>query len=431
MNEQMRIQKLAEIKENEENKYQTGIRIRYKGEVKIFDVHKIPLEYLVYNKYNGRIGTLVKSYEKQNHAIDPEKIEHKKIIEEFLWESKPDRNKITMKSLVSDGQRQYGIVSRNGVIIDGNRRASLLNKIYDARDNWDANVSHCKYFNAIILPDEAGKKEILELETIYQMGLDEKLDYNPIEKYLKCADLRDAGFTESEMAAMMNRKEVEVKKILEIYSLMNEYLDEYDYSGIYTLLEGREGQFVDLNGYLLRFYERKAFADWNFKNDNISDLKLICFDYIRAKYEGKEFRNIANTNKNNIDSFFASGKIWGEFSEKHFEIVKQVREKSVEEIRRENPGHDLSKLLDNRDADWKRQLKGALQGNLNISSSKLEDIKGSNQPANLLAKAKNTLELVDSSVENFCTDETVAELVKDISKIVWEFKKKIDRGNRE
>ena len=45
----------------------TGIKIMYHGERTPFEAYNIPLDLLVYNPYNGRIGSIVKSYEKQNH----------------------------------------------------------------------------------------------------------------------------------------------------------------------------------------------------------------------------------------------------------------------------------------------------------------------------------------------------------------------------
>ena len=71
----------------------TGIPIMYHGVRREFDAYEIPLEYLVYNPYNGRIGSVVKSYERQHHTINPEDPHDKKLIEKFLWESKVDANK--------------------------------------------------------------------------------------------------------------------------------------------------------------------------------------------------------------------------------------------------------------------------------------------------------------------------------------------------
>jgi len=88
--------------------------------------------------------------------------------------------------------------------------------------------------------DGIHSREIMRLETTYQMGEDEKLDYNPIEKYLKCQQLIDNNFKPKEIAEMMNEKISKVDEWLEIMGLMDEYLDSLDYSGIYTRLEKRE-----------------------------------------------------------------------------------------------------------------------------------------------------------------------------------------------
>jgi len=54
---------LEKIKNNNSNIVMTGIPLRYKGVGRKENVWRIPLKYLVYNKYNGRIGSEVLSYE--------------------------------------------------------------------------------------------------------------------------------------------------------------------------------------------------------------------------------------------------------------------------------------------------------------------------------------------------------------------------------
>ena len=199
--------KLDELKENQLNVAMTGIPLRYKGTTRTENVYRIPLDYLIYNKYNGRIGSDVLSYEKQNGVLNAELDGDKAIIEKFLYDSKVDRNKTTMESLLKNGQQRYGIVTSDGTIVDGNRRAMLLNRLFYKREELGYSyeeVEKCKYFLAIILPDDAEEKDIQQLETIYQMGEDDKLDYNPIEKYLKCKELKRLGFSEEDIAGFMS-----------------------------------------------------------------------------------------------------------------------------------------------------------------------------------------------------------------------------------
>jgi hypothetical protein len=385
-------------------------------------VYQIPLEYLIYNKSNGRILSMVKSFERQFRELNTEVPEDMTIIENFLWDSKPDRNKTTMVDLGAWGQKKFGIVTKDGIIIDGNRRAMLLSRI-------------CKkdkiapgYFLGIILDDslDDNMKEIMKLETTYQMGEDEKLDYNPIEKYLKCKDLIEIEFSEGDIAKMMGEKKSIIKNWLDIMNLMDSYLDDLGYSGIYTRLEKREGQFVDFNRFLKKYEDGTGLVNWNYKKSDIADLKVICFDHIRAQYEGKEFRIVAQPSKE--ESFFCNDIVWRKFRDEHFNLIDPINEKdkTVDEIRKENPEGDLSKLLKGRDEGWKTKTKGLMQGNLNKSQRALDDINETNAPKKLLSRALNTLESINTENEAFY-DEDVLKLVKKINSKTWDFQQIIKK----
>lgn len=422
--------KLEELKANQNNVAMTGIPLRYKGSTREEKVWRIPLDYLVYNKYNGRIGSEVLSYEKQNGALNAEEDTDRQLIERFLYESKKDRNKTTMDSLLKIGQQRYGIVTSDGIIVDGNRRAMLLNKLFHEHESLGysySEVEKCQYFLAIILPDDAEEKDIQQLETIYQMGEDDKLDYNPIEKYLKCKELKRLGFSEKQIAEFMSEKEGQIKEWLDILTLMEEYLQEYGYDGIYTRLEKTEGPFVDLKTYLDSYSKRGANVrnvDWNYADSDISDLKIVCFDYIRARYEGKEFRDIAKTGKDGSIFFFKD--LWEDFLKQHRENTP-MDEETVEEMRRRCPGEDLSTLLKQRDNAWIEQAKGLLKGNLNRFSRRLEDKRDANKPADLLERALSALQSVDCDQDTFRKDPHIQEMVKEISRITWEMKKILER----
>lgn len=421
--------KLEELKTNQLNQIMTGIPLRYKGSTRAEIVWRIPLDYLIYNKYNGRIGSAVLSYEKQNGELDAERDSDRKIIEGFLYESKEDRNEKTMCSLQEIGQQRYGIVTADGIIVDGNRRAMLLNRLFHKHDELGytyGQVEHCKYFLAIILPDDAEERDIQQLETIYQMGEDDKLDYNPIEKYLKCKELKRLGFSEKDIAGFMSEEESQVKKWIKILDLMEDYLEEYGYDGIYTRLDKTEDLFINLARNLDAYKSggARGRTDWAYTDSDISDLKVVCFDYIRARYEGKEFRDIAKTGKGG--SIFFYKDLWDEFFRQHQEKVS-VNEEPVDELRRHYPGEDLSLLLKKRDKDWTDAAIGPLTGNLNRFSRKLEDKRDAAKPADLIERALSALKSVDCEQSSFTEDPHIEEMVKEINKIAWEMKKLLDR----
>lgn len=423
MNRDLRKAKLLEVQNS--TPYMTGIRIQYKGENQSFNVYKIPLKYLVYNKYNGRIGSLVKSFEKQNHTLDATNPNDIEIIEKFLLEINPQRNDYTMNSLAEEGQRVYGIVTNDGVIVDGNRRAVLLNKIYKNREQWRANhvdVDASEFFIAAILPEDIGQKDIVRLETEYQMGEDAKLEYNPIEKYLRSRDLKEVhDFQIPEIARMMGESKSDIEKYLEILEVMEDYLDYLGYDGIYTRLEKREGQFVDLTSYLRRYKNgNSAMANWNYEEDDIACLQAICYDYIRAQYEGKEFRYIAQPSKSN--SAFCKKNVWDVFSNDHLEDLQQIQEKPLNQYIDENPDGDYVKLLRQRDEEWTEAVENNLKKNLGKAKRQLEDLNEADQPLQLAQRAYNTLLSINKDSDSFVSED-VALVLKQIGSMCYEYGK--------
>lgn len=433
MNAQERKAALANL-QNPENATpcMTGIPLLYHGERKTFNAYRIPLDYLVYNKLNGRIGSVVKSFERQDHTLDPENAEDARIIEEFLWKSKEDANKKTRQSLLDEHQQKYGIVTAEGVIIDGNRRASLLNSL--RRDESIApNVKqHCNYFIAIILPVDADRREILRLETTYQMGEDAKVDYNPIEKYLKCKDLSDENFGPSEIASFMGDTKANIEMYLGVLKLMDEYLQSFHYDGMYTLLDKNEDSFQKLYSALKGYKSGSVASMWDFDPEiDTNDLKLIAFDYIRCGFDQTDFRDIITkpSASNPYRSFFGCEDIWTSFRDTHFEQIDPITnaEESVDDIIQNANGSDITRLLRARDNKWKTRVKGLMQGNYNRSKDKLNNKQAAGNPLKLLQKAYDVLMSVDTDQPSFRNDVNVKMCVKEISSLIWEYKKMLEK----
>lgn len=429
MNAEQRIEKLREIVDDNASVVSTGVPLRYQGETQRVPVYKIPLEYLVYNKYNGRISSSVKAFEHKNHSLDPENHDDIHIIEEFLWNSKPDRNKKTMNDIVENGQMRHGIVTADGVIIDGNRRASLLNRAYHQRDQYGfslAQVDKCRFFNAIILPKNATQRDIQQLETMYQMGEDDKLDYNAIEKYLKCQDLKDLNFDDDEVSKMMGISKSEVPKMIATLDLMKEYLSTFGYDEMYPLLEHMEDQFLTLTKAIKDWTDRGALTqkcNWEYTDSDIDDLKLICYDYIRSGQEGKEFRRICKPGKDG--AIFQDEHIWEDFRDAHFETVESASadDPSVDEVLSEHPYQDPVDVLQARDKAWTQKISNNFKRNLRYNVSRLDDKLDDAKPKEILKKVKGLLESIDTDQDGFYDDPSVGELVRDINQITYRLKK--------
>lgn len=409
MDADLRIQKIQEI--IKKNNPKSSKRITYGTETKEMLSYDIPVECLIFNQYNGRIGTFVKTYEKQYGAIDATIKDGEKLIVDFLWESKITRNKETLLDIKDKGQLEIGIITKDGVIIDGNRRCMLLKKIAQQEH------SSPTYFHAVVLDDrlEDNPREIRKLETIYQMGVDQPVDYNAIEKYLKCKELsQEDGFTDEEIAKFMGEKPAKIKEYLKILNLMENYLKNLGYEEMYTVLSGEklEGPFVNLTSYLETHETGRRIQgrDWEPEQDNIDDLKNIYFDYIRAGFGTQPPRDIGNPAKG--QGFFSHKKLWEEFAKKYSETVEPINdyEKTLETLKQERPDENIDNLIKSRDIDWKEKTEGLLKENLYKTKRDLEDTNEANEPMVLLQRAFNSLNAINEN-----SDSIDGEAVKDIS----------------
>ena len=394
MNRETRIQNIE--KRMEQGAY-AHKEIMWEDTLQSMDVYKIPLDCLIYNKYNGRILSRTKSLETQDKELNPEDENDKKVIAKLLWDSKPDRNKKTMQDIGDHGQKEVGIITKDGIIIDGNRRAMLLNKLgkYD-------------YFKAIVLPVtlEENPNEIEKLETSYQMGEDEKLGYNPIEKYLKAKMLRQKGVSELEISIWMGEKESTVKEYLAVMETMDNYLDYLDYNDIYTQLDNREDQFINLSKWLKTFKgESSARAFDGYRNDDVDDLQAISFDYIRVKYEGKKFRNIAHGQKQN--HFFGNKKIWESFKEKHELNIDPI---SAQEDTPNLDTNNIQAMLNDRDDTFKLATISLLDDNVDEHYNQLRYKQAQDEPEKLINNARRAIDSINTHSGNFKNDEVMVKL---------------------
>lgn len=396
-----RKKKIAEITHNQVfSSDGKGKRLRYGGQVKTFIEFEIPMDLLVYNVENGRIASLVKSFEREHSSLDPERDTDAKQIAKFLYDSNDIANKKTMKSLAANGQLESGIITSDGVLVDGNRRASLMIAILQHPDEYTPEErARCEKFRAVVLPEDADEKEILRLETTYQMGADEKVGYNAIEKYLHARDMLDKGFASTDIAEYMGLESVsKVQELLDVVELIDDYLDYYDYTGIYTRLpRGFEDDLLKLNQAIKKI--RSGRISW-IPTDRLeeveNDLKCICFDFIRLNaksQEGFEYRAIASTAGNN---FLANEDIWNKFVADWQIAIGDVEEDSIDDVLATSRGAgDTERLLESRDNKWREAVGEKLMDGFSDAKTTIENQKEKEKPTVLLRRAINALEQVN------------------------------------
>ena len=214
---------IEELKLNKEDVVSTK-KLSIRGEKKVFDVYRIPLEYLKYNKKNGRIATYISQFIDEGHDFSKDINEFNNIIEKFIEESNPDALRKTKQNIKILSQTEPAVVLSNGIIIDGNRRFTSLRQL--SREGAGAEFN---YLEAVILDSEKyNDKDIKRLELNLQHGVESRVDYNPIDRLVDIyRDLIENGgvFTPEEYRGETQKTLKEVKKDMEISQLLIDYLD--------------------------------------------------------------------------------------------------------------------------------------------------------------------------------------------------------------
>lgn len=402
-----------------EKSHQTGETkiIKYKDEVEPLSVFNIDLDNLIYNPYNGRIRSSVLSYESRfNRSINLELEGDKELIEQYLYDSAFYKNEKTIESLEINGQQEVGIVTKDGVIIDGNRRALLLN-ILNRRNGTKIP------FKAIVLKDELlnNEKDIILLETRFQMGVDSKVDYSPIEKYIRCYELKNThGLSYEDIGLLMSEDARKIEEWLGILELMDDYLIRLGTPKIYTRLEKKEGHFVDLFVYLKSYTSSKSqTVNWDYSQNDIQKLKFTYFDYIRLGIPVQRARVIAKTKMSN--SFFCQKSIWSLFVIEHQKILESYKETTFQELFKIDESKSFEDIARELDKEWREHLEEKLLNSLSFYESELKDLFEKYEPIKLLRRVYNNLLQIDKESIIDSSKVEAIELLNEINKITVEY----------
>lgn len=351
-----------------------------------FNVYLIPVEYLAPNVLNDRIAWKIREFEaEKGRRLSPNNQEDVEFVYQLIENETPKENEKTLKDLAEKGQQVDGIITKDGIIIDGNRRATLLRKLFKgAATRFNKNLEDFRFFKAIVLSEDIDEKEIMALETRIQIGEDKKLDYNPICLYIKVDNLSAAEYNDQQIANYMNISESEVKERREIFRLMNEYLEAIGKPNHYTLLEGLEDQFINTKTVFKRMDNGTYAAyDWEYTDEDVANFKQVCYDYLRAKFEGKKYRDVLIGKPNKTNGVFIKKSVWDEFLANHERIVES-----------NDPQNEK---------DWEALGKKQFAANLKNASDKLDDVLNEKNVTSLvntiLCKVKSLTECLEGDGE--------------------------------
>ena len=385
---------ITKILNNKKEIVKTGMTIPIRPKRK-FDVYRVPLELLAPNVRNDRIASQVRQFEaEQKKKLDVNDQKDVNFVFNLIEKESPADNNKTIKSLKENGQQVDAIITNDGIVIDGNRRFTLLRKLFlNEYKNEKYKIEEFRFLNAIIHDEDIKDNEILALETQIQIGEVTKVDYNPINIYIKIDNLLKANYNHSQIAGYMNIEKNIVEEKIAIFKEMNDYLDHIGKKNHFTLLFGLEDQFISTKKVFRKIENKTYNVDWEYDDDDITDFKSVCYDYMRTKFEGKKFREQFIGGSNKADGVFMDKNVWKDFYKKHEKIVEESTLKSEE--------------------DWQeKKFVSKLDGNLNHAQDKLKNKKETRNLEDIIELILLKVESLDEITKTL--SETSAENLKNI-----------------
>lgn len=372
-------------------------QLRIDNHTSTYEVYDIRLDCLYYNDQNDRIATWMSKYKADHNgeSVDiSDRESYNLVIENFVVESNQDAMRKTKNNIKAIGQQEYGVVLNDGRIIDGNRRFTCLRQI-------QRETGQTQYFKAVILPHdiENNAKQIKMLELGLQLGTDKPVDYDPIDKLVGLYHAVEEThlLTVEEYAANTNTSVRNVRGDLEKAKLMIEYLEFLDAPKQYHLVKELKlsEPLTELQKILIKFSDN---------DDRKEDIKSIVFANFTVLPEGDKKTYIRK-----IKKITQSSKYLNDFIDDQMEITEKlvdkidehqtVTEKVInEELRTEDTvdsfSHTTEKWLAKTQSDSSR-----------------------NQPAQLIDKAFNAIDLIDTNIFLKLGDEQLGVVIDKLDKL--------------
>lgn len=192
------------------------VTVDWRGEQRHLYVISMPVDMLYFNPDTHRVRAQRTLDPERNKALeeDPWGQESQAYLHDLLKQrpSNPDQTDPDFTALMDElddaGQREPGIVSPHGILVDGNTRAAAL------RDLGVANIK------VGILPDDASRQDINDVELSLQLRKDRRRDYSYINRLIAIDEELARGRSEADVAKDFNIKLPTLQRDRWVYDLI-------------------------------------------------------------------------------------------------------------------------------------------------------------------------------------------------------------------
>lgn len=200
---------LSDYKESQQTKTLT---LPYKDRERTFEVIRIDPKVLLLNPHNSRLRAQLEDHLDRAKVENDSRSEARQEILSSLLSSTPEFQELK-NQLKELGQREPGLISRNGLLINGNTRVVALREL------------GMNGVDVAVLPDDANDLVFLDLEMSLQMTQLTHQDYTFTNKLLLMQKYKQALNNDKQLALKMGWLRNGEKKVLAHFrylSLINE-----------------------------------------------------------------------------------------------------------------------------------------------------------------------------------------------------------------
>lgn len=119
------------------------------------------------------------------------------------------------RDLEERGQQEPAVVTAEGILINGNRRAAALRRLW-----LDNHVESARYIRAFVLPADAAKDELIDLETELQISKDYREEYSWVNEALLIEEIFESS--NKNWAKVAKRMRLEKDEVQEQYEKLQQ-----------------------------------------------------------------------------------------------------------------------------------------------------------------------------------------------------------------
>ena len=375
-----------------------------------YQVWRVPLKYLYYNDQNDRVSTARSRFESTHGDIDFEDREkYNMVFEELIRNNGPEQLSKTQKSIRTRGQDNPGVTLNDGRVVDGNRRFTCL-RLIERETNQE------QYFETVILDMDYKQqyKLIKALEIELQMGVEEKIPYDPVDRLfgLYKSIRLDKAFTVEEYAELFDDKTPgEIQASLEEADLMCEFLDYIGCHNQFYIAKDLklEGVFYDIPKTLKKVKKTDP--------DKVDDVKSLIFASILMGVSNRLNLFV----RDDIGKLVTNAEDLSNLVEDTQSVVDSVRD--IIEVENPKTTEDINNIRGNE------EIKESILSPVNKLNERRKNRSIQGAPLKLAKEALNKLDtIIVPSIQHLSDEDklTLEGVLSEIASKIEEMRSEID-----